>query len=138
MIRNILRTIVATVVLASVLILAPTGNKTEKGIGTANASPLTETMTDLLFATVHEHPCAIIVMAANDPSIAPTAKAKAKHIESKVKKKSAHAPTKLKKKTGGVHKHHHSHHHHTHHHDAPKKISGALGPLHLTSPPGCV
>lgn len=131
-----IRSIITAVALACVLIVAPTGNKTEKEIGVANASPLTETMTDLLFATVRDHPCAIIVMAANDASVA--VPVKAKHVESKVKKKTAHAPTKHKKKSGGVHKDHHSHHHHTHHHDTSKKISGALGPLHLTSPPGCV
>lgn len=123
-----IRSFVAAVVVACVLILAPTG-KSEKEIGSASASPLTETMTDLLFATVQDHPCAIIVMASNEAS--PTLPKS--HVESKVKKKTAHGQTKHKKKN-------HRHHHTTHHHSpdsSPQKIFGAHGPLHLTSPPGC-
>ncbi len=126
-----IRAFVSAVVLACVLILAPT-SKSEKEIGSASASPLTETMTDLLFATAREHPCAIIVMASSDPAVVPLPKPKP-HVDSKVKKKKAHAHSKVKKKN---HKHHKSHHHHTSD-SSPQKNFGAHGPLHLTSPPGC-
>lgn len=132
-----IRSLVSAAVLACVLVLAPTG-KSEKEIGVAHASPLTETMTDLLFATVRDHPCALIVMASNDSSAAPLPKPKAKHVKSKVKKKNAHTSAKQKKKSD-KHKSHSSHHgsHHAPDH-VPTKISGTHGPLHLTSPPGCV
>lgn len=123
-----IRALVSAAVLACVLILAPTG-KTEKEIGSANASPLTETMTELLFDTLRQHPCAIIVVASND-NAAPLPKVA---TGGKVKKNTAHASTKHKKKS---HHHHKSSHHHSPD-SSPHKNVGAHGPLYLTSPPGC-
>lgn len=129
-----LKSLVLAVVFAVVMIAAPVG-KSQKEISTANASPLAETMTDLIFATANQHPCAIIVVASND-SVVPLPKSRPAHLGAKHKKKIVGSITKHKKKIVG-------HHHfkpplkHYAPDDAPTKFYGANGPSHLTAPLGC-
>lgn len=90
-------------------------------------------------ASTRVAPCPVLVTVT---PAAPTHHAKTK---TKVKKKSKHRlhteQTKKKHVSGS---HHHKskvpQHHKSipsHHHNVPVKIFPALGPLHLTSPPGC-
>ncbi len=127
-----IRSLLSAVVLACVLILAPTG-ESQKEISSAHATePVMNVLSDLMIATAQAHPC-VVVMASNDSSAVPLPRPKPDFVKSKVKKKFAVAPTKQKKKNH--HWHHGSHHHHSHH--APQNNLSAHGPSPLTSSPGC-